>query len=130
MSIQREKQYYELSMDTKTLKSIFDKIKEQLPEFENYYEIWFLTNVFSKKINTVKFNRITNCYNSQYNLIINNENFKIILIIINNKICNIHYEYISNNKNICNPIFYFDLNKDIKENIINLISFTNKFKFL
>ena len=130
MSIPREQQYLELSNEPKTLKSIFDKIKEEIPEFENYYIIWYLTNVFSSKINTVEFNREVNCYNPQYNLIINGENFKIYSIIINNKFCNIHYEYITNNKNLCNPIFCFDLNKDIKENVNNLIPFTNKFKFL
>jgi|SaaInlStandDraft_6_1057023.scaffolds.fasta_scaffold03702_10 hypothetical protein len=131
MSILREQQYYETSKEPETLKSIFNKIKEEIPEFENYYEIWYLTNTFSSKINTVEFNREVNCYNKQYNLIINGENFKIISIIINNKFCNIHYEYITNNKNLCNPIFCFDLDKDIKENVINLIPFTNKYnKFL
>ena len=131
MSILREQQYYETSKEPETLKSIFNKIKEEIPEFENYYEIWYLTNTFSSKINTVEFNREVNCYNKQYNLIINGENFKIISIIIKNKFCNIHYEYITNNKNLCNPIFCFDLDKDIKENVINLIPFTNKYnKFL
>jgi len=130
MSISREKQYLELSNEPETLKSIFNKIKEEIPEFENYYEIWYLTNAFSSKINTVEFNREVNCYNKQYNLIINGENFKIISIIIDNKFCIINYEYITNDKNLCNPIFCFDLNKDIKENVINLIPFTNKFKFL
>lgn len=127
MSIPREKQYYELSMKPETLKSIFNKIKEQIPEFENYYEIWYLTNAFSSKINTIEFKKVSNCYNPQYNLIINGEKFKIISIIINNKFCNIHYEYITNNKNLCNPIFCFDLDKNIKENVIDLIPFTNKF---
>ena len=131
MSITREQQYLELSNEPETLKSIFDKIKEEIPEFEKYYEIWYLTNVFSSEINTVEFNRISNCYNPQYNLIINGEKFKIISIIINNKFCNIHYEYITNNKNLCNPIFCFDLDKDIKENVIDLIPFTKKYnKFL
>lgn len=130
MSILREQQYLQLSNEPETLKSIFNKIKEEIPEFENYYEIWYLTNAFSSKINTVEFNREVNCYNKQYNLIINGENFKIISIIIDNKFCIINYEYITNDKNLCNPIFCFDLNKDIKENVINLISFTNKFKFL
>jgi hypothetical protein len=130
MSISREKQYLELSNEPETLKSIFNKIKEEIPEFENYYEIWYLTNVFSSKINTIEFNKEVNCYNKQYNLIINGENFKIISIIIDNKFCIINYEYITNDKNLCNPIFCFDLNKDIKENVINLIPFTNKFKFL
>lgn len=131
MSIPREQQYLELSNEPETLKSIFDKIKEEIPEFENYYEIWYLTNAFSSKINTVEFNREVNCYNKQYNLIINGENFKIISIIIDNKFCIINYEYITNDKNLCNPIFCFDLNKDIKENVINLIPFINKYnKFL
>lgn len=130
MSIPREQQYLELSNDPKTLKSIFNKIKEEIPEFENYYEIWYLTNAFSSKINTVEFNREVNCYNKQYNLIINGENFKIISIIIDNKFCIINYVYIINDKNLCNPIFCFDLDKDIKENVIDLIPFTNKFKFL
>jgi len=131
MSIPREQQYLELSNEPETLKSIFNKIKEEIPEFENYYEIWYLTNAFSSKINTIEFNREVNCYNKQYNLIINGEKFKIISIIINNKFCNIHYEYITNNKNLCNPIFCFDLNKDIKKNVIDLIPFTNKYnKFL
>jgi hypothetical protein len=130
MSILREQQYLQLSNEPETLKSIFNKIKEEIPEFENYYEIWYLTNAFSSKINTVEFNREVNCYNKQYNLIINGENFKIISIIIDNKFCIINYEYITNDKNLCNPIFCFDLNKDIKENVINLITFTNKFKFL
>ena len=131
MSIPRKQQYLELSNEPETLKSIFDKIKEEIPEFENYYEIWYLTNAFSSEINTVEFNREVNCYNKQYNLIINGEKFKIISIIINNKFCNIHYEYITNNKNLCNPIFCFDLNKDIKKNVIDLIPFTNKYnKFL
>lgn len=130
MSIPREQRYLELSNEPETLKNIFDKIKEEIPEFENYYEIWYLTNAFSSEINTVEFNREVNCYNKQYNLIINGENFKIYSIIIDNKFCNIHYEYITNNKNLCNPIFCFDLNKDIKENVIDLIPFTNKFKFL
>lgn len=130
MSIPREQRYLELSNEPETLKNIFDKIKEEIPEFENYYEIWYLTNAFSSEINTVEFNREVNCYNKQYNLIINGENFKIYSIIIDNKFCNIHYEYITNNKNLCNPIFCFDLNKDIKENVIDLILFTNKFKFL
>ena len=127
MSIPRENQYLELSNEPETLKSIFNKIKEEIPEFENYYEIWYLTNAFSSEINTVEFNRISNCYNPQYTLIINGENFKIILIIINNTFCNIYYEYITNNKNLCNPIFCFDLDKNIKENVIDLIPFTNKF---
>ena len=37
MSIPREQQYLELSNEPETLKSIFDKIKEEIPEFENYY---------------------------------------------------------------------------------------------
>jgi len=130
MSIPREQQYLELSNEPETLKSIFDKIKEEIPEFENYYIIWYLTNVFSSKINTVEFNKEVNCYNKYYTFIINGENFKIFSIIINNKFCNIRYEYITNNKNLCNPIFCFDLNKDIKENVIDLIPFTNKYKFL
>lgn len=130
MSILREQQYYELSMEPEILKSIFDKIKEQIPEFENYYEIWYLTNVFSSEIITVKFNKVSNCYNLQYTLIINGENFKIILIIINNKFCNICYKYIINNKNFNNPIFFFDLNKSIKENVIDLIPFKNKYSKL
>lgn len=130
MSIPREQRYLELSNEPETLKNIFDKIKEEIPEFENYYEIWYLTNAFSSKINTIEFNREVNCYNKQYNLIINGENFKIYSIIIDNKFCIINYEYITNDKNLCNPIFCFDLNKDIKENVIDLIPFTNKFKFL
>jgi hypothetical protein len=130
MSIPREQQYLQLSNEPETLKSIFNKIKEEIPEFENYYEIWYLTNAFSSKINTIEFNKEVNCYNKQYNLIINGENFKIISIIIDNKFCIINYEYITNDKNLCNPIFCFDLNKDIKENVIDLIPFTNKFKFL
>ena len=131
MSIPREKQYLQLSNEPETLKSIFNKIKEEIPEFENYYEIWYLTNAFSSKINTIEFNREVNCYNKQYNLIINGENFKIISIIIDNKFCIINYEYITNDKNLCNPIFCFDLNKDIKENVIDLIPFINKYnKFL
>ena len=131
MSILREQQYYETSKEPETLKSIFNKIKEEIPEFENYYEIWYLTNAFSSKINTIEFNKEVNCYNNQYNLIINGENFKIISIIIDNKFCIINYEYITNDKNLCNPIFCFDLDKDIKENVINLIPFTNKYnKFL
>ena len=131
MSILREQQYYETSKEPETLKSIFNKIKEEIPEFENYYEIWYLTNAFSSKINTIEFNKEVNCYNNQYNLIINGENFKIISIIIDNKFCIINYEYITNDKNLCNPIFCFDLDKDIKENVIDLIPFTNKYnKFL
>ena len=127
MSIPREKQYLELSNEPEKLKSIFNKIKEEIPEFKNYYEIWYLTNAFSSKINTIEFNKEVNCYNNQYNLIINGENFKIISIIIDNKFCIINYEYITNDKNLCNPIFCFDLDKDIKENVIDLIPFTNKF---
>jgi hypothetical protein len=131
MSIPREKQYLELSNEPEKLKSIFNKIKEEIPEFKNYYEIWYLTNAFSSKINTIEFNKEVNCYNNQYNLIINGENFKIISIIIDNKFCIINYEYITNDKNLCNPIFCFDLDKDIKENVIDLIPFTNKYnKFL
>jgi len=131
MSIPREQQYLQLSNEPETLKSIFNKIKEEIPEFENYYEIWYLTNAFSSKINTVEFNREVNCYNKQYNLIINGENFKIISIIIDNKFFIINYEYITNDKNLCNPIFCFDLDKNIKENVIDLIPFTNKYnKFL
>lgn len=130
MSIPREQQYLELSNDPETLESIFNKIKEEIPEFENYYEIWYLTNVFSSKINTIELKKEVNCYNKQYNLIINGENFKIFSIIIDNKFCIISYEYITNDKNLCNPIFCFDLDKDIKENVIDLIPFTNKFKFL
>ena len=70
MSIPREKQYFELSNEPETLKSIFDKIKKEISEFENFYEIWYLTNVFSSEVNTVEFNREVNCYNKQYNLII------------------------------------------------------------
>ena len=127
MSIPREQQYLELSNEPETLKILFNKIKEEIPEFENYYEIWYLTNVFSSKINTVELKKEVNCYNKQYNLIINGENFKIYSIIIDNKLCIINYEYITNNKNICNPIFCFDLNKNIKENVIDLITFKNKF---
>jgi len=125
MDTLRETQYYELSMVPETLKNIFGKIKEQIPEFENYYEIWYLTNVLSK-ITTIELNKVVNCYNPQYTLIINGENFKIISIIINNKFCNMYYVYITNKKNILNPIFFFDLNKDIKENFIDLLSFNNK----
>ena len=66
---------------TKCNYSLIFKIKEEIPEFENYYEIWYLTNAFSSEINTVEFNREVNCYNKQYNLIINGENFKIYSII-------------------------------------------------
>ena len=130
MFIPKENKYYELSKEPESLKNIFNKIKEQIPKFENYYEILYLTNVFSKEIKTVEFNKTSNCYNTQYNLIINGENFKINSIIINNKFCNIHYEHITNNKNLCNPIFCFDLNQDIKKNVIDLIPFTNKYNII
>ena len=131
MSIPREQQYLELSMEPEKLKSIFNTIKEKIPEFENYYEIWYLTTVFSFKIKNIELIELSNCFNKQYKFIINSNYFKINSIIINNKFCNIHYEYITNNKNICNPIFCFDLNKDIKENIcgLNFIKFLNSIKY-